>query len=80
MWILLSIYGSLSIDLKFFAHIFPKMACFCLLFWPPKLFTPTGQFFLQGYIPHIRDIFQLWVLLHLQLHCVMWYETVYEEL
>ena len=25
----LSIYGSLSIDLKFFAHIFPKMACFC---------------------------------------------------
>ena len=24
----LSIYGSLSIDLKFFAHIFPKMACF----------------------------------------------------
>ena len=25
----LSIYGSLSIDLKFVAHIFPKMACFC---------------------------------------------------
>ena len=25
----LSIYGSLSIDLNFFAHIFPKMACFC---------------------------------------------------
>ena len=21
------------------------MACFCQLFWPPKLFTPTGQFF-----------------------------------
>ena len=41
----LSIYGSLSVDLKFFAHIFPKMACFCQLFWPPKLVTPTGQFF-----------------------------------
>ena len=40
-----SIYGSLSIDINFFAHIFPKMACFCQLFWPPKLFTPTGQFF-----------------------------------
>jgi len=25
----LSIYGSLSIDLECFAHIFPKMACFC---------------------------------------------------
>ena len=25
----LSIYVILSIDLKFFAHIFPKMACFC---------------------------------------------------
>ena len=25
----LSINGSLSIDLIFFAHIFPKMACFC---------------------------------------------------
>ena len=41
----LSSYGSLSIDLKFFAHIFPKMACYCQLYWPPKLFTPTGHFF-----------------------------------
>ena len=31
--------------LIFFAHIFPKMACFCSLFWPPKLFTQAGQFF-----------------------------------
>ena len=40
----LSSYGSLTIDLELFAHIFPKMACFWLLFWAPKLFTPTGQF------------------------------------
>ena len=39
----LSIYGSFSIDLNFVAHIFPKMACFCYLFWPAKLFTPTAQ-------------------------------------
>ena len=25
----LSNYGSLFIDLEFFAHIFPKMDCFC---------------------------------------------------
>ena len=39
----LSIYGSLYIGLNLFAHIFPKMACFCYLFWPAKLFTPTAQ-------------------------------------
>ena len=54
----LSIYGSLFIDLKFFANIFPKMA-FLLIFLASQTFYPNWPIFLHGYIRHIRDIFQL---------------------
>ena len=48
----LSIYGSLSIDLKFVAHIFPKMACFCQLFCPPNFSPQLANFFTRIYPWH----------------------------
>ena len=41
----LSIYGSLSIDLKFVAHIFPKWLVFANYVSLPNVLPPTGQFF-----------------------------------
>ena len=63
-----------------FCTYLPKNGLFLLIILASKTFYPNWPIFLHGYIPHSHDIFQLWVLLHLQLHCVMWYETVYEEL
>ena len=57
----LSIYGSLSIDLNFFAHIFPKNGLFLLIILASQTFYPNWPIFLHGYIRHIRDIFQLWI-------------------
>ena len=51
-----NMYGSWAELQNVNAQIFPKLACFCLIFGPPKLFTPGGQLFYC----HIRDILQLW--------------------
>ena len=68
----LSIYGSLSIYLNFFAHIFPKMACFCKFFRPPKLFTPTGQFLYMD-ISVISMTFCNYVLDSVTLQALNWF-------
>ena len=60
----LSIYGSLSIDLKFFPHIFSKNDLFLPIILASQTFYPKWPIFLHGYIRQIRDIFQLcWALL-----------------
>ena len=45
----LSIYGSLSIDLKFVAHIFPKWLVFANYVSLPNVLPPTGQFFYMAH-------------------------------
>ena len=38
------------------------MACFLLIILASQTFYPNWPIFLHGYIRHIRDIFQLWVI------------------
>ena len=45
MWIHYQLMIVCPLNLNFVAQIFSKMACFCKCFGPPKLFTPTLQFF-----------------------------------
>ena len=69
MWINYQFMVLCPLDLKFFAQIFPKMACFLLICWCSQTFYPNwAMFYIYfTYIRHIHDILQLWMK-----HCTIW--------